>query len=235
MGIAACVAVEVISKDTVLQNHPDTQAILNNHFNSIDNVLLTYLQFVTVDSLAGIYIPLVQQRGYLFLYFTFLIIIVSVAIMNLVTALLVDKSISQSQADTDLLRQKVRSLRPQIQKAFEAVDADGDKAITAEEVMAAVDELPDVLKKMVKSGGIAELFEMLDIDCQGEISEEEFTDGVFHLMFSDVKLETMQQLKLLRELNKKSDEVFGALMKIDDVLCQSRRANQQTKFDKAKV
>merc|ERR1712137_833937 len=130
MGIAACVAVEVISKDTVLQNHPDTQAILNNHFNSIDNVLLTYLQFVTVDSLAGIYIPLVQQRGYLFLYFASLIIIVSVAIMNLVTALLVDKSISQNQADKDLMRQKVLALRPQIQKAFDSVDINGDKSIT---------------------------------------------------------------------------------------------------------
>merc|ERR1712137_760498 len=84
--IAACLAVEIISKDTLLQNHPDTQAIINNNFSSLDNVLLTYLQFVTMDSLAGIYVPLVQQRGYLFLYFTLIIIIVSVAIMNLVTA-----------------------------------------------------------------------------------------------------------------------------------------------------
>merc|ERR1712007_36326 len=115
---------------------------INTSFSSLDNVLLTYLQFVTMDSLAGIYVPLVKQRGYLFLYFASIIIIVSVAIMNLVTALLVDKSISQNQADQDLLRQKVRALRPDIKKAFEMIDTNGDKIITGDEVMACVEELP---------------------------------------------------------------------------------------------
>jgi len=212
--IAACAAVELISKDKFLQSHPETEAIMDENFSSLDKVLLTYFQFITMDDLASIYVPLVQQRWYLFLYFASVVILVSVAVMNLVTALLVDKSISKSRADKELLRQKARCLRPEIQKAFQSVDINGDKVITFDEIMACVDELPEVLKKMAKLGGIDELFEMLDTDGQGEILDE-FTDGVFHLMFSDVKLETLQELKLLRQLKKKSDDIFGALMKIN--------------------
>merc|ERR1712110_616070 len=108
MGIASCLSVELISKDTLLRSHPDTQAIIASNFNSLESVLLTYVQFVTVDFVASIYVPLVRKRWYLFLFFGTVIVVVSVAIMNLVTAILVDKSIAQGQEDKEMKRQKIR-------------------------------------------------------------------------------------------------------------------------------
>merc|ERR1712137_947927 len=189
--------------------------------------LLTYVQFITVDSLAGIYVPLVKQRGYLFFYFAALIIIVSVGIMNLVTATLEDKSLAQSQNDADLKKRKILQLRPQIARVFQSMDDNEDHTLTRSELVNCIDELPDILKDVVQKGGIGELFELLDKDGSGEISEEEFMHGVFQLMFSDSSPATIQELKLLRHLKKKSEDITTALMKIGNTLEGLRESQSQ--------
>merc|ERR1712206_20794 len=98
------------------------------------------------------------------------------------------------------------------------LDGNEDRTLTRGELANCVDDLPDVLKDVVQKGGIGELFEMLDKDGHGEISEEEFTSGVFQLMFSDTSPATMQELKLLRHLKKKSEDISTSLRKIGNTV-----------------
>merc|ERR1712137_77033 len=128
------------------------------------------------------------------------------------------KSIAQSQNDSELKRRKILRLRPQVQKAFQSVDVNGDGTLTRSELVNCVDQLPDILKSVVQKGGVGELFELLDEDGRGDISEDEFIDGVFQLMFSDISPETIQELKLLKHLKKKSEDISTALRKISDTL-----------------
>jgi len=219
--IASCLAVEIIAKDTWLRGHPDTREIIASNFNSLDNVFLTYVQFVTVDDLASIYVPLVRQRWYLFFYFGMLIVLVPVAILNLVTATLVDKSIAQSQEDAEVERQRMRRLLPHIKEAFKTADADGDHILSRAEVENCIDCLPRVLKEIVKKRGLDELFDILDADGQGEVTEEEFTEAVFHLTQKNVDLEVLQDKRLMRGLKQKSEHILQALTGINTVVCQS--------------
>jgi len=61
----------------------------------------------------------------------------------------------------------------------------------------------------------------LDADGQGEITEEEFTEAVFHLSLSNVDFEILQDRRLLRGLKQKSEHIIRALARIDDIVGHS--------------
>jgi len=215
--IASCMAVEIIAKDTWLRSHPDTQSIIASNFNSLDNVFLTYVQFVTVDDLASIYVPLIRQRWYLFFYFGALIVLVPVAIMNLVTALLVDKSLEQNEEQADRDKAEIRRLRPHIHKAFIDIDVDGDKILTRNEIRDCINSLPDVLKSIVRKDGLDELLDVLDVDGDGQITEEDFTDGVFQLSLTRDP-EIIQDKMLMKRLQQRSDEILKVLTRLEETV-----------------
>jgi len=69
--IAACGAVELISKDAVLRDDPETKAIIDLYFCNVETIMMVFIQFVTMDSLASIYFPIVKLRPPLFIFFCF--------------------------------------------------------------------------------------------------------------------------------------------------------------------
>ena len=84
--VAACVAVEVIAKDEDLRKYDQlTMFVIDEYFSSLLIALMTLMQFVTMDSLATIYFPLIEARPYLVLFFLPLLIFISIGLMNLVT------------------------------------------------------------------------------------------------------------------------------------------------------
>ena len=84
--VAACVAVEVIAKDEDLKKHDQlTMFVIDEYFSSLMVAVMTLMQFVTMDSLATIYFPLIEARPYLVLFFLPLLIFISIGLMNLVT------------------------------------------------------------------------------------------------------------------------------------------------------
>ena len=83
--VSACLGVELISKDPVLMTHPSTGHIVEDRFGSLPMTMLTLAQFVTLDSIANIYVPLVYQKPILVVYFSGIILVLSISLMNLVT------------------------------------------------------------------------------------------------------------------------------------------------------
>ena len=59
-------------------------------FLGLNRSLLTLLQFVTLDDIADVYYPLVLERPYLCAFFFPILIFISIGLMNLVTAALVE-------------------------------------------------------------------------------------------------------------------------------------------------
>jgi len=216
--IAACFAVEIVAKDTVLRSHPETEDIINSHFSSIATVMMSFMQFVTVDSIAGMYWPLVQQRQYLFAYFVLIILVVSISLMNLVTANLVEAAISHTQRDKEMERQKLRKLQPVIVNAFKMMDADDDGNLTREEVTKCHSHLPDEIVNIVPQERFLELFDILDVDDSGEITEEEFFEGIQQLLMSNASFESMQQLRFLTQIRVTQEKSLGELMHIHNRL-----------------
>ena len=63
--------------------------------------MITLSQFVTQDSIAAIYSPLIKARPVLVLYFLALLFIVSIALMNLVTAVLVEGALEHARQEKE--------------------------------------------------------------------------------------------------------------------------------------
>lgn len=203
--IFACLGVELIKKDEDLQRHAETEDILKVNFASVPGTMLTLMQFVTMDSVAYVYFPLVRQKPFLALYFIAIVLIVSIALMNLVTAVLVEGALENAQndkeADKNELQEKLKRAVPRLRQVFLAMDANGDGNVSLEEIEAVpVDVLPKELFEKSGISSMQEIFAILDVDGGGELSQDEFVDGLLDIFFRDVPLETVQTLKLLRSM-----------------------------------
>merc|ERR1719443_78537 len=88
--VFACLGIELITKDEELYHHPEVGEIVQYYFSSVTVIMLTLVQFITMDSIGSIYTPIVHKSPYLVTYFMIFLIVVSVSLMNLVTAVIVE-------------------------------------------------------------------------------------------------------------------------------------------------
>ncbi|CAE7879495.1 SCN1A [Symbiodinium microadriaticum] len=202
--VAACVAVEVIAKDEDLKKHDQlTMFVIDEYFSSLMVAVMTLMQFVTMDSLATIYFPLIEARPYLVLFFLPLLIFISIGLMNLVTAALVENAMKhqaeQEEQHKLQLKAKVREAMPTLINIFQTLDKDNSGNVTQEELRhVPVDVLPPKVLQALCADTWEELFEYLDVDGTGTLSQAEFVEGLLNLCLLDMPIATVQTLKLLQ-------------------------------------
>eukprot|EP00930_Biecheleria_cincta_P042693 TRINITY_DN29382_c0_g1_i1.p1 TRINITY_DN29382_c0_g1~~TRINITY_DN29382_c0_g1_i1.p1 ORF type:complete len:591 (-),score=105.69 TRINITY_DN29382_c0_g1_i1:159-1931(-) len=205
--IFSCLGVEIITKDPELAMHEDTALIIAENFNSLFTTFLTFLQFMSMDSCASIYAPLVKRRWYLLIYFVALILLVSVTLMNLVTAVLVEGAFENAQQDKEmnkhLKKEKIKVAIPKLERLFAEMDTDNDGMLTLEEVdHVPVDVIPQEFFENSTVSCMQEVFKILDVDGHGEgtVSKEEFIGGLLQIILTDVPVETVHMLQMLKAL-----------------------------------
>merc|ERR1719197_2267046 len=117
--------------------------------------MLTLVQFLTLDSIGTIYAPMIMVEPSLVLYFVTFLLVCSIAMMNLVTAVIVQGSLEQAEADKEVeaayKKQAMVKLMPTIRAAFLELDDDGSGEVTVDEVMAAPDDVKQELANCVNS------------------------------------------------------------------------------------
>lgn len=214
--IFACVAVELIAKDPDLRDHHDTsiQALVETNFFGLNRALLTLLQFVTLDDIADIYFPLVLEKPYLCAFFFPILIFISIGLMNLVTAALVENAMQtaaiEAEEEKQKLKKKVKGALPSLIEIFHQLDADKSGQITHDEVEnVPVSILPPRVLDSLCVENITDIFDYLDVDGTGELSQMEFVEGLLNLCLLDMPISTMQTLKLLQLLR-------GGMVKTDE-------------------
>ncbi|CAK9090225.1 Cation channel sperm-associated protein 1 (CatSper1), partial [Durusdinium trenchii] len=106
--IFACLGVEVITRDSTLAADPSTAWIVEYHFGSLHRTMLTLFSFVSADSISAVYMPIVIVRPEYIIYFVAVILTVSVALMNLVTAVLVEGALANAANDKELSRHDMK-------------------------------------------------------------------------------------------------------------------------------
>jgi len=221
--VFACIGAEVISK--VHWTSPEVADLVRERFSSLPLIMLSLVQFVTQDSISGIYFPLILERPALSVYFMALIVFVGLSLMNLLTAMLVETALSNATEDKEMEafyhRQKEKQLRPVLAKFFQTLDKKGDNAVTAKEMiqdLGAGLEIPHALNGIVTEARIVELFEDMDQNGNGELSEDEFVNGMLMVAFSDVPVETKQMLHLLQQASSQMHKMEGHLHHISHVV-----------------
>merc|ERR1712137_688409 len=134
-----------------------------------------------------------------------LIVIISVALMNLVTAVLVEAAISHTKRDREMEKQKVRKLRPEFEAMFRKLDPENRNALTREEMLNTSIVWPSAILKIIPRERLPELFDVLDIDDSGSVSMEEFVEGLQQLAVSQVSFKSVQQLSLLSQIKSRQE------------------------------
>lgn len=206
--IFAVLGIEMIAKDDTLQADVVTSRIIQENFSSLFVIMMTLSQFVTMDSIASIYIPLIKKKPELSSYFIALVIIVSIALMNLVTAVLVEGALDharqEKEEDVKLSNSKFREMIPQLQSLFESLDTDKSGELQRTEIEAAEREkraeIPaDILDK-ASVASMTELFEKLDVDKSGSLKSAEFIEGCMNIFLLEIPVRDLMMMKMIRSV-----------------------------------
>lgn len=242
--VFACAGVEFITLDPKLRQSAAVASIVDEHFSSLPTIMVTLFRFATLDSIAAIYTPIIQQKPMLTFYFFTIALVVSIALMNLVTAVLVESTIQRASRDTEMervmLKQKLNTLTPLIRTHFALLDWDNDGYLDRDEIAEEVPvpiELMNILNP--DTDAMMVLFDILDTDDSGKVDEEEFVEGVLHMAMTDVPVETQQMMKLLRLQRRKMDgltdkvfELFGTLSRMEASCTNAEPQPITTRFSK---
>eukprot|EP00439_Symbiodinium_sp_Y106_P067714 s720_g11.t1 len=201
--IFSCVAVELISKDRNLTESEPTRDIVRDYFSGLNGTFLTLIQFVTLDSIAEVYYPLIMNKPWLTFYFMPLLIFLSVGLMNLVTAALVENAMEtaahEAEEERQKLKRRVQSALPSLIEIFHELDKDRSGLLTREEVEnVPLSVLPPRVLDTIYADSMADIFDYLDVDGTKQLTQIEFVEGLLNLRLMDTSISTLQSLKLLQ-------------------------------------
>lgn len=102
--IFACLGMELIHISTDLgMDHPYNDAVSYQYRHLMDAGMLM-MQVASFDSIAGVYRPLTHQNMFILLYFWAGILICSVSLMNMITAIIVEGSMANAAEDKEVAK-----------------------------------------------------------------------------------------------------------------------------------
>jgi Ca2+-binding EF-hand superfamily protein len=203
----ACVALELITNNDALKQDPEHGEVFTEivevYFSSIGHSMLTFIMFVTVDSVAAIYCPLMHMQPITYtVFFMSFVVLVAIALMNLITAVIVEGSLALAAEDKEVTRAykaaQLKAVIPKIRDMFIDLDVDGNGELDLEEVLNAPQELKDELGRFVDTDDIKDLFDFIDVDGGGAIDVDEFVQGVSKIVASDEPMENLRMKKLMQ-------------------------------------
>jgi voltage-gated sodium channel len=201
--VAGIIAVEGISKNQEMQNDPLVMPTIEEYYWGVLPSMVSLVRFMHGDGITDLYEPLIFNYFYTAVFFIALGMLITIALMNTVTAILVDSCIEATRQDKEMknevLKGKLKKLVPEFRKVFQELDTNGDGLLEREDISTAWEQVQAVLKGILSQWGIdvngghtltmsltpEELFQYLDTDGNGEIEQDEFVNVVVTLAEQD--------------------------------------------------
>lgn len=204
--VFSCISMEMITNSELANNGGEFEDLVQKYWRNLPVSMLTLIQCVSFDSIGGIYAPMIQDDPKLIFFFVPFLLIVSIVLMNLVTAVIVEAFLEHAKQDNELRKkerdQTVRNMMPHLEEVFESLDKDGSGMLTLEELMNAPKREREELASLLDSDSLIELWEMLDTDGDGQVNVQEFCDGILSLTLSNqpvALLRVLRQIAYMRE------------------------------------
>jgi len=207
--VFAALGVELITNNEQLND--TNRALVQEFFPSLPMIMLTLVQFVILDDIGPIYTPMIKDDAWLMLFFFPFLLVVSIILMNVVTAVVIEVFLEQGKRDQETRRlwnnQRMQQLLPNLKSMFNALDADQSGYVTLDELTSAEKDVQKELEKLMNVDSLLDLFEALDVDGSMEVSIEEFLDGMLRLICSNHSIDMTRVLKLLRLVRQDLEEL----------------------------
>jgi Ca2+-binding EF-hand superfamily protein len=212
--IYSCVGIELITKRDWSYDKT-AEAIIEYKFSSLYRFMMTLIQFTTFDSIADIYTPIMLAEPLVSFFFVSYMLIVGIALMNLLTAIIVEGSMEQSRNDLEvaaaLKDEMMKKYLPRLYQVFMEIDADGSGSLDLEELMNAPESVRQELNKLVNTDDMEEIFHILDMDGSGSIDIDEFFDGISKIVTGKEDMPQLRLIKLITTSQRKHSEEFEAM------------------------
>eukprot|EP00929_Paragymnodinium_shiwhaense_P009361 TRINITY_DN113504_c0_g1_i1.p1 TRINITY_DN113504_c0_g1~~TRINITY_DN113504_c0_g1_i1.p1 ORF type:complete len:788 (-),score=105.42 TRINITY_DN113504_c0_g1_i1:89-2377(-) len=161
---------------------PEFQRIIEEHFSSLPRAMLSLVRFVTADSPASIYTPLILKDPWLAFYFMFTLVGLGVVLMNLLTAVVVNRAAEAVLEDKRETIEQQRRLQAkmlmQCQQLFRTLDRDGSGILRKTELISMDEPQIREIEELVGIMDPMDLFKLLDVDGSGSIDMEDFCAGI---------------------------------------------------------
>jgi len=196
--IYACIGLELLTKE---KEDYDGRAydLIEYNFSSVFRFMLSLIQFMTFDSSAAIYTPVIIQGPHMLPYFTSFMLVVGVALMNLLTAIVVEGSFEMSRNDKDVQQamksEMMKKILPRLLSLFKGLDQDGSGDISYEEIQNAPPHVREEMTKLLGEDELEEIFRIIDFDGSGEIGIDEFFDNISKVVMGSLNINDMRTQK----------------------------------------
>jgi hypothetical protein len=185
---------------------------VNQFYYDLPSAVLTLSAFIFKSHFA--YAPMIQTKPLSILLMVPIMVIMTLALANLVTGVIVSRALEMSRLDkeqqlTNALEQRKKTI-PRLRELFHTIDADGSGYLDHDELINAPDNVKQALMEIAKSDDVETLFYIIDQDQSGDIDIDEFVEGLFKVLEGDkinVAKEFLVMEKKLALLNRRITEV----------------------------
>lgn len=182
---------------------PATQEIVDENFSDLLVTMLTLARLTTFDSASELYLPLARERPWTLLYFVSFMLISGVALMNLITALIVNNALEQAANNqTSKAIERCKAFRksiPKFRAMFNAVDTDGSGSVDRAEFQKSFDMYPALADELTEVIGVdnpMDIFDILDPNNDGCITIDEFCTSVSKQAAVKQPMQTVRMVSL---------------------------------------
>jgi len=210
--VFAVIGMELVMQGMTSKSNDYMVAAAN--YRNLPQAVMTLMQLLTLDSVGQIYRPLINEKPFLAVYFMTFFLVASMALLNLVTALMVESSSRQSREDREMRRACQQSMKaalvPQLKTVFAQMDVDGSGELQLSELLNASQEVHSYLQQFLDVDDIKDLFLLLDYDGSGTVAIDEFCEGMMQAQ-SDKPMELLRVMKQSQEILANSRKVMELL------------------------